>query len=285
MKAENRGKQYEKSIAMRLNKWLCDNGKSNLMAVNKGRSIYYPDIGILFCNCLGHPRLDNPFTEFGNYNDNPTEWINAQKFCDTFTFRKDSLPFLCFIEVKLNVRSQFGTPRYNFIDGRWIRNKIISSSDILLTRILNSSEFIDETLSFIDKMGCAGKNLVSYVTDFSGNVVSTESMLKRPGDKYIVSKTPMPSKMMADIIESYYRDGKESPSDYILIGGGKGVYRLSDSDVLGLGVPRFKDMVEESSIGFLAIRYIVRSRGCYEIVPEITLGDDNSLSPSNFLDF
>lgn len=280
-KKENRGRQYEKSTAMRLNKWLCGKNRSDLMAVNKGKSIYYPDMGIVFCNELGHPRLENPFKYLDEYN--PRTWANAQRFCDTFTFRKD-LPFLCFVEVKLDARSQFGTPRYNFTEGRWIRNKIISSSDILLTRVLNSSEFIGETEKFLHGMGMDGKCLVSYVTGDIPGTVPTRAMSERTGDKYIVPKFPIPSKKVAEIIESYYRDGKQAPSDYILIGG-KGVYRLSDSDVLGLGVPRFIDKVDSSSVGFIAIRYIIRSRGCYEIVPEITLGDGNSLAPSNFLDF
>lgn len=271
---------------MDLNSWLCWNEMDNLMAINKGRCNYYPDIGVAPCESLGHPSLTNPFKDLCDFSTDAERWIAAQRFCDTFSFRKDFIPFVCFLEVKLDVRSQFGTPRYNFINGRWVRNHNTPNKDgLLLTKYLNKTEIVESTHEFLLSQKQENKDLICYKKTTGSNVVPIQSLVDTSNKtKYIVDKVLLPSTEIADIIESYYKDGKEAPSDYIFIGG-KGLYKLSDKDYWNLEVPRFRDAVNKTSLGSLAIRYIIRSRGCYEIVPEITLGDDESLAQSNFLGF
>ena len=263
------GHLFELDTAIGINQWLVASGRTDLMAVLTGKNSNLPDIAFYPCPRVGLPDFSNPFARLKGESSHAV-LAEVQDTIGRLAVRVDEV---CdtFVEVKLRDTVQMGTPRYNFVNGAWRVNRHGSGVD-LLAGALNSPKFKAETRDFVSQFEGGYRDLRSYVLD--GNCPqltvppSVLSAALGNGGRYIVGRSEIGTDLAACLIESYYTTGKLRPAQYMVIGG-CGVYAMSSADPLGLAAPRLVDSVDRTRSATLAVRVFMRSRGCYEIVPEL----------------
>lgn len=282
---QNAGKQYELQTAINVNKWISQIGKHHelLAVMTLGRN-NHSDIAIVkISDSIPFPDFYNPFAS------SKVDEKDYQRLQRSLNLAATNLEnAIAYIEVKLGERVQMGTPRCNFMSGRWDFNRPprIKGHNLLLEK-LNSEECLSQTVDFVNSFQDR-RDLVCYSNKAHAlSAVSYRDLKEKMGNlsktaqKYIIKTKDEDPQEIAKIIADYYLNVKGSQTDYIQIKG-KGLYSLSKEDPLCLSPDPFINAIKEDAkkTGF-GMRYIMRSRGVYEIIPELKF-KTNTLEKSFF---
>ena len=282
---KNAGKRYELQTAINVNKWIARIGRQDelLAVMTLGRNNHSDIAVVRIEDSIPFPDFSNPFASSKVREE---DYQRLQRSLDLAATNLENA--IAYIEVKLGERVQMGTPRCNFISGRWDFNRPprICGRNFLLEK-LNSEECLSQTLDFVnsfpDRM-----DLVCYSNKAHAlSAVSYKDLKEKAGNlsktaqKYIIKTKDEDPNSIAKIISNYYLNVKGSRTNYMQIKG-RGLFSLSEDDPLGLSPAKFLESIqpEAKKTGF-GMRYIMRSRGVYEIIPELKF-KGNTFKKSDF---
>lgn len=269
----NLGKQYELQTAINVNRWIAKIGRQDelLAVMTLGRNNHSDIAVVRIEDSIPFPDFSNPFASDKVRKE---DYQRLQRSLDLAATNLENA--IAYIEVKLGERVQMGTPRCNFISGRWDFNRPprICGRNFLLEK-LNSEECLTQTSDFASQFPDK-RNLVCYSNKAHAlSAISYKDLKEKAGNlsktaqKYIIKTKDEDPNDIARMIANYYLAVKGSMTNYMQIKG-RGLFRLSENDPLGLSPPMFLDSIlpDAKRTGF-GMRYIMRSRGVYEIIPEL----------------
>jgi hypothetical protein len=166
------------------------------------------------------------------------------------------------VEVKMDQKSQLGSPRFVYIDKHWK-----PQGDSPMAQICaNHMNQCEKAKTFIDKLNnYLGTDDYSLTKSPSvENAVPLETMrkfVKTLDKKYITENDNFD---VSSMVKAHYLDGKAEPAHYML--AGDSFYRLSKENPLLLP----DDIPILEGQGFFKVSISVRSK-FYEILPRIKL--------------
>ncbi len=270
---QNAGKQYELQTAINVNRWISKIGKQDelLAVMTLGRNNHSDIAVVKIKDSIPFPDFSNPFA---SSKVNEGDYQRLQRSLDLAATNLENA--IAYIEVKLGERVQMGTPRCNFISGRWDFNRPprIEGRNLLLEK-LNNEECLSQTLDFVNSFADR-RDLVCYSNKAHAlSAVSYKDLkekdlnLSKTTQKYIIKTKDEDPNKIAQIIADYYLNVKGSQTTYIQIKG-RGLFSLSENDPLCLSpIPFLQAIQPEAKKTGFGMRYIMRSRGVYEIIPEL----------------